>query len=154
MTSKDLSRSQAPDAEAEADEPRYAVEPSLIEARGQSVAMVLGDRLCEAARAKLKSPDAWRSMTYKEIRKLMKDNCSGQEGYLEPQQPILDPRDRCTRVALRSRRQPIPRRDSRRAVRSLGHGAVAAAHLVRGASACAGQRNALRHRTDVDSGNV
>ena len=90
MTSKDLSRSQAPDAEAEADEPRYAVEPSLIEARGQSVAMVLGDRLCEAARAKLKSPDAWRSMTYKEIRKLMKDNCSGQQGYLEPQQPILE----------------------------------------------------------------
>ena len=90
MTSDDLSRLQDPNAEAEADEPRYAVQPSLIEARGQSVAMVLGERLCEAARAKLKSPDAWRSMTFREIRKLMKDNCSGQEGNLEPQQPILE----------------------------------------------------------------
>ena len=90
MTSDDLSRPQDPNAEAEADEPRYAVQPSLIEARGQSVAIVLGERLCEAARAKLKSPDAWRSMTFREIRKLMKDNCSGQEGNLEPQQPILE----------------------------------------------------------------
>ena len=44
----------------------------------------------DAALAKLKEPGAWRTMKFKELRKLFKDNCGGQDGYLSPQAPLLE----------------------------------------------------------------
>jgi hypothetical protein len=81
---------KAEDEQPEGPEPEYAIDPGVIEARGQSVSAVIGERLCDAGLAKLKSPDDWRTMTYKELRKLFKDRCSNQEGYLSPQQPLLE----------------------------------------------------------------
>jgi hypothetical protein len=71
-------------------EPTYSFSPEAIEAMGQSIPIVLGDRLCDAALAKLKEDNAWRTMTYKELRKLFRDNCADQDGYLSPQAPLLE----------------------------------------------------------------
>jgi len=71
-------------------EPAYAFSPETIEQMGLSVAIVVGERLCDAAHAKLKDPEAWRSMSYKELRRLLRDNCGNQEGYLSPQAPLLE----------------------------------------------------------------
>ena len=79
----------AKDAPA-AKEPRYTIDPGVIEAQGRSPSLVVGDRLCEAAMAKLKSPDAWRTMSYAALRQLARRNCAGQEGYLLPRQPLLE----------------------------------------------------------------
>ena len=90
MTTDDQTDLAIPEEETEQEEPRYAVQPKLIEEQGQSIALVFGERMCEAALAKLKTPEALQTITFKELRKLMKDNCGGQVGYLEPQQPILE----------------------------------------------------------------
>lgn len=71
-------------------EPMYSFSPEVLEALGLSIPLVIGERLCDAALAKLKEDDAWMSMTYKELRKLFKDNCSDQDGYLSPQAPLLE----------------------------------------------------------------
>ena len=73
-----------------AKEPRYAIDPGVIEAQGRSPSLVVGDRLCEAAMAKLKSRDAWRTMSYAQLRQLARRNCAGQEGYLLPRQPLIE----------------------------------------------------------------
>ena len=73
-----------------AQEPRYAVYPEAFEVTGRSLQLTLGDRLCEAAMRKLKDPKAWKTMSYKELSKLLRDNCIGQDGYLSPQQPVLE----------------------------------------------------------------
>lgn len=71
-------------------EPAYAFSPELIEEMGLSVPVVVGERLCDAAHMKLKDPDAWRAMSYKELRKLFRDTCGDQDGYLSPQAPLLE----------------------------------------------------------------
>jgi hypothetical protein len=76
--------------ELEEADPLYTIKPQIIEAQGRSVSLVVGDRLCEAAFAKMKSPDAWRTMTYKELRKLAKDTCGNQEGYITAQLPVVE----------------------------------------------------------------
>lgn len=76
--------------EAPAEDSYYTIAPQAIEASGRSLSVILGDRLCEAARTRLKSPDAWRTMSYKELRKLLRDNCADQDGYLSAQQPVLE----------------------------------------------------------------
>ena len=90
MTMEKVGEQPESGEQAEAPEPRYSVDPAAIEALGRSVSLVIGERLCEAALAKLKEPDAWRSMSYKELRKLLRENCSDQEGYLSPQHPLLE----------------------------------------------------------------
>lgn len=76
--------------EAPERESYYTILPEAIEATGRSLNVVLGDRLCEAALVKLKEPGAWRTMSYKELSKLLRDNCANQDGYLSPQQPVLE----------------------------------------------------------------
>lgn len=78
----------ASDGAAEEENPRYAVDPALIERQGRSLGVVLGSRLCDAARKKA-SGDLG-SMTYPALRKLFKERCAGQEGYLSPQHPTLE----------------------------------------------------------------
>jgi hypothetical protein len=80
-------------------EPVYTLAPEAIEATGRSLSIVLGDRLCEAALAKVKIPGAWRGMSYKELSKLLKDNCADQDGYVSPQQPVLETAFRLLLVA-------------------------------------------------------
>lgn len=70
------------------ENPRYAVVPALIEGQGRSVGVVLGSRLCDGARAK--APGDLGSMTYPALRKLFKERCAGQDGYLSPQHPVLE----------------------------------------------------------------
>ena len=72
----------------EEENPRYAVVPALIERQGRSVGVVLGSRLCAAAKAKA-SGDLG-AMTYPALRKLFKERCAGQDGYLSPQHPTLE----------------------------------------------------------------
>jgi hypothetical protein len=90
MTTDAALEQQDGDEQVEVPEAAYAIAPDVIEAQGRSVSLVFGERLCEAALAKLKTEDAWRTMTYKELRKLSRDNCSDQEGYLLSQQPLLE----------------------------------------------------------------
>ncbi len=72
------------------EDPRYTVEPALIESQGRSVAVVVVDRLCDAALAKLKTPDAWRSLSFAQIRRLARESCAKQEDYLSAGQPVLE----------------------------------------------------------------
>ena len=76
--------------EIEEVEPAYRFAPEILEERGQSISLIIGERLCDAALAKLKEPGAWRTMKFKELRKLFKDNCGDQDGYLSPQAPLLE----------------------------------------------------------------
>ena len=78
---------QQPEEEVE---PAYAFSPEALEDLGLSVALVVGGRLCDAGHMRLKAPDAWRTMSYKELRKLFRDNCNDQDGYLSPQAPLLE----------------------------------------------------------------
>ena len=71
-------------------EPSYFFSSEVIERQGRSLQMVVGDRLCEGARLKLEEPTGGDTLTFKELRKLLKDNCGGQEGYLLPQAPLLE----------------------------------------------------------------
>lgn len=68
----------------------YAFSPEVITALGLSIPVVVGERLCDAALATLKEDDTWRTMSYKELRKLFRDNCNDQDGYLSPQAPLLE----------------------------------------------------------------
>jgi hypothetical protein len=68
----------------------YAFSPEVITALGLSIPVVVGERLCDAALAKLKEDDTWRTMSYKELRKLFRDNCNDQDGYLSAQAPLLE----------------------------------------------------------------
>ena len=79
----------APGGAAEEENPRYAVVPSLIERQGRSLGVVLGSRLCDAAKKGKASGDLG-SMTYPALRKLFKERCAGREGYLSPQHPTLE----------------------------------------------------------------
>ncbi len=74
--------------EAPPEDPSYKFIPSPIEQQGRSVGVVLGSRLCEAARAKLKG-EPWK-MSYAELRRLFRSSCANQEGYLSPQHPVLE----------------------------------------------------------------
>ena len=79
----------ADEAALEAVEPSFAIDPKRIEAFGRSVAIVVGDRLCEGARAKLK-PGDWRTRPFKELRKLVRDHCVNDPEYLSAQAPVLE----------------------------------------------------------------
>ncbi|MCY4583170.1 MAG: hypothetical protein OXE50_10310 [Chloroflexi bacterium] len=70
------------------ENPSYTFDPDLIANQGRSVGVVLGTRLCEAARAKLKG--APEDLSYRELHALFRAHCSGQEGYLSPQHPVLE----------------------------------------------------------------
>jgi hypothetical protein len=70
--------------------PSYKFAPEILEEMGRSIPLLLSARLCDAALAKLKEPSAWQTMTYKELRKLFKDNCANQDGYFSPQAPLLE----------------------------------------------------------------
>lgn len=76
--------------EIEEVEPAYRFAPEILEEMGRSISLIIGERLCDAALAKLKEPGAWRTMKFKELRKLFKDNCADQDGYLSPQAPLLE----------------------------------------------------------------
>ena len=69
------------------ENPSYTFDPELITRQGRSVGVLLGAKLCEAAKAKLKGNP--RTMTYKELHTLFRA-CAGQEGYLSPQHPVLE----------------------------------------------------------------
>lgn len=68
--------------------PSYIFNPELITRQGRSLGVVLGAKLCDAAKAKLKGNP--QEMTYKELHALFKAQCAGQEGYLSPQHPVLE----------------------------------------------------------------
>lgn len=90
--------------EVEEKEPSYSFSPEVIETLGRSVQLVVGQRLCEEGVFKLKEPDAWRTMTYKELRKLFRDNCADRDGYLSPQAPLLET---VVRMLLASKRDSL-----------------------------------------------
>ena len=70
------------------ENPHYTFNPELITRQGRSLGVVLGAKLCEAAKVKLKGNP--QDLTYKELHALFKANCAGQEGYLSPQHPVLE----------------------------------------------------------------
>ena len=70
------------------EDPSYTFNPDLITRQGRSLGVVLGAKLCDAAKAKLKGNP--QEMTYKELHALFKAQCAGQEGYLSPQHPVLE----------------------------------------------------------------
>ena len=90
MTTKASADDTTPQEETPSEDPRYTVEPGLIESQGRSVAVVVVDRLCDAALAKLKTPDAWRSLSFPQMRRLARESCAKQDDYLEARQPVLE----------------------------------------------------------------
>lgn len=90
MTTTAMADQQDGHEEHPAEERRYAIRPAAIESRGRSVVVVVIDRLCDAALAKLKTPDAWRTMSYAQIRRLARENCAKQDDYLSARQPVLE----------------------------------------------------------------
>ncbi len=90
MTTKESAEETRAEEEGPAENPRYAIEPALIESQGRSVPVVVVDRLCDAALAKLKTPDAWRTMSFLQIRRLARESCAKQDDYLSPRQPVLE----------------------------------------------------------------
>jgi len=90
MTTDELTDQKNTGVVTEEPEHSYAFSPEIITALGLSIPIVLGDRLCDASLTKLKEDDSWRTMSYKEFRKLFRDNCGDQDGYLSPQAPLLE----------------------------------------------------------------
>lgn len=90
MTMEKLDEQEDGTEEIEEVEPAYRFAPEILEEMGRSISLIIGERLCDAALAKLKEPGAWRTMKFKELRKLFKDNCGDQDGYLSPQAPLLE----------------------------------------------------------------
>lgn len=85
MTTNALTDAVSPE---NGENPSYTFNPELIANQGRSVGVILGTRLCEAARAKLKR--APEGLTYAELHALFRAHCAGQEGYLSPQHPVLE----------------------------------------------------------------
>ncbi len=77
------SKRESPD-----DNPSYRFAPQLIEQQGRPLGIVLGKRLCDAAKAKLKGD--LRDASYAELRRLFRSSCAKQEGYLSPQHPVVE----------------------------------------------------------------
>ena len=90
MTTKASAEDTTAPEEGPPEDPRYTIEPGLIESQGRSVSVVVVERLCDAALAKLKSPDAWRSMSFAQIRRLARESCAKQDDYLSARQPVLE----------------------------------------------------------------
>ncbi|MCI0778633.1 MAG: hypothetical protein J4N32_01330 [Chloroflexi bacterium] len=90
MTTKAPPEDTTAQEENAPEDPRYTVEPALIESQGRSVAVVVVDRLCDAALAKLKTPDAWRALSFLQMRRLARESCAKQEDYLSAGQPVLE----------------------------------------------------------------
>ena len=90
MTTTATADQQNGHEERPVEERGYAIRPAAIESQGRSVVVVVVDRLCDAALAKLKTPDAWRKMSYAQIRRLARENCAKQEDYLSARQPVLE----------------------------------------------------------------
>lgn len=68
--------------------PSYAFDPGFIEQQARSASVVMAARLCDSARARLKGDP--RTKTHKQLRKLFRDECAGQDGYLSAQHPVLE----------------------------------------------------------------
>ena len=90
MTTKASAEHTTAQEESPAENPRYTIDPGLIESQGRSVPVVVVDRLCDAALAKLKTPDAWRSLSFPQIRRLARESCAKQDDYLSARQPVLE----------------------------------------------------------------
>ena len=90
MTTDESTEQTATEVAVEEVEHAYAFSPEVITALGLSIPIVIGERLCDAALSRLKEDDAWRTMSYKELRKLFRDNCNDQDGFLSPQAPLLE----------------------------------------------------------------
>ena len=90
MTTEASAEDTTAQEEGPAASPSYTIDPALIESRGRSVPVVVIDRLCDAALAKLKTPDAWRSMSFAQIRRLARESCAKQDDYLSARQPVLE----------------------------------------------------------------
>ena len=90
MTTKATATDADPQQDDGEEDPRYTIEPALIESQGRSVPVVVVERLCDEALAKLKSPGDWRKMSYPQIRRLARDNCRKQEDYLSARQPVRE----------------------------------------------------------------
>ena len=90
MTTKASAKDTTDQEETSPEDPSYTVDPGLIESQGRSVAVVVVDRLCDAALAKLKTPDAWRSLSFPQMRRLARESCAKQEDYLSARQPVLE----------------------------------------------------------------
>ena len=90
MTTKASTEDPTAEGEGPGDNPRYTVDPALIESQGRSVLVVVVERLCDAALAKLKTPRAWQSMSFAQVRRLARESCAKQDDYLSARQPVLE----------------------------------------------------------------
>ena len=90
MTTNASAEDTTAQEEGPPEDPKYTVEPGLIESQGRSVPVVVVDRLCDAALAKLKTPDAWRTLSFPQLRRLARESCAKQDDYLSARQPVLE----------------------------------------------------------------
>ena len=90
MTTRASAEDTTAQEESPAEDRKYTIDPGLIESQGRSVPVVVVDRLCDAALAKLKTPDAWRSLSFAQIRRLARESCAKQDDYLSARHPVLE----------------------------------------------------------------
>jgi hypothetical protein len=70
--------------------PAYTIDPHAIEAHGRMISTMIESRLCDGGRAKLKSPDALQTMKFVQIRRLLRQHCSNDPAFLNPQMPVME----------------------------------------------------------------
>ena len=110
MPKRTTAQSPFPDQPAESEsqeepELRFALDPRAMEARGVEAATVLGSRLCEASRAKIKSPQTAQKMQFADLRKLIRQNCHDDPEFLSPNLPVVET---AFRVLLIAPKEPVP----------------------------------------------
>ena len=77
-------------AKTETKKLSYTIRPDLIEAQGRSVNTIVAERLCTQSLQKVKSPEALRKMSFKQLRNLARRNCANDPDYIPSQAPVLE----------------------------------------------------------------
>ena len=85
--------------------PAYTIDPQAIEAHGRMVSTMIESRLCDGGRAKLKSPDALQTMKFAQIQRLLRQQCSSDPEFLNPQMPVMEA---AFRLLLTSTEDSVP----------------------------------------------
>ena len=88
----------------EHEEPRYALDPQVIEARGRVATALVESRLCTASREKRKAGQGTLKAKFAALRKLLRDNCQRDTEYLHSQLPIMET---AFRLLLIAPREPV-----------------------------------------------
>ncbi|MBM3939791.1 MAG: hypothetical protein FJ318_02630 [SAR202 cluster bacterium] len=85
-----MATTQAVEAPTGRKDPVFSIDPKQIEAKGRQIGVVVGNRLCPGAIARLKKGTSPRGAGFEELRRLARDYCSKDPDFLSPRLPVLE----------------------------------------------------------------